>query len=673
MSADNNPDRAKFYPPNDLAAGMYRDRVAKVLSTWTKEDITEINEAIEIYQCQKTIMQYPELFDSMMLDRLNSSVDDLIPAAVSTASILVSTQSLGAVCEKVELQYVDQFWEFIAKFKLWRQVPDTDLYALIRQHPEQIVNVLSNPVLIRGFDKTITRSMCENHHISAEMIIGSFASENRNLQTLKLPSSLTPAMIDGIMLSYVSESMPNLNHVRVLASWPSSAKIPYSPSPDVLVQAKKKAKELNDNLFPDSTAGVRYGMGVTFSQTQKACKGIELEGNSYTTTYGTEWLSTYTDPGTILNNFIYVFGFADKDGLLGMPAHKHERTALTEALGLHPLGEYPTSIPFNMRNSQALIEVLAYRDLLRRCDCRLETSIEWFYNEYISSEFGVEGFNISLPTEETSYLDKCKSIGPEIERVLKSFKLYVEQGTVDELYFPHIQIKDFDAVPSLIEKKYLVANSEFAKRGHILFSDQSRLAYSKVHPDAGHSFFSMITKERVVRSDFHDIYQPLIDWIANDGLIEIRDDVIEPSIRSLFLRQIWDEGAIPLFHYSDSDRQMGDHFSADEILGYSETLFSPDESDYMNFMFNNAKFSNSMALRNKYDHASSRVDDPNEQPIQEDYCRLLVLLIGITLKINEELSVHLSKGGVEDFVDWPLLDEESVKKSLEILMNKRRN
>lgn len=309
--------------------------------------------------------------------------------------------------------------------------------------------------------------------------------------------------------------------------------------------------------------------------------------------------------------------------------------------------------------------MFAYRNLLKGRGCRLEAALEWFYNEYTESEFGIGGFKTSLPTEETSYLDKCKSIGPEIERVLKSFKLYVERGAVDESYFPHVEIKGFDAIPSLIEKKYLVESSGFARRGDILFSDQSWLAYSEARPDAGCSFFSMISEERVVRSDFHDIYQPSIDWAINEGLVEIREDgAIEPSAKSKFLRHIWNKGAIPLFHYSDRDKQMGDRLSVDGIAGYSETLFSPDESDYMNFMFNNAKFSNAVALRNKYDHASSRIDGPNDQAIHEEYCRLLVLPIGITLKINGELSVHLDKGGVEDFIDWPLLDEASVKNPL---------
>ena len=132
----------------------------------------------------------------------------------------------------------------------------------------------------------------------------------------------------------------------------------------------------------------------------------------------------YTDSGTILNNLIYVFDFADSTGLLRIPAHKHEQSTLLSAIGLHAIGEYPASIQFQQRNQMAIGVVRLYRLFLESTgQNRLESAIEWAFNDYAKSEFGIDGFTISLPTRETSYLDKCKAIGPEIERVIKAFIL----------------------------------------------------------------------------------------------------------------------------------------------------------------------------------------------------------------------------------------------------------
>lgn len=49
--------------------------------------------------------------------------------------------------------------------------------------------------------------------------------------------------------------------------------------------------------------------------------------------------------------------------------------------------------------------------------------------------------------------------------------------------------------------------------------------------------------------------------------------------------------------------------------------------------------------------------------------RFLVLLIGITLKINDEFSFTLGKGGVEDFADWPWVDEALVVETYKALDN----
>lgn len=74
-------------------------------------------------------------------------------------------------------------------------------------------------------------------------------------------------------------------------------------------------------------------------------------------------------------------------------------------------------------------------------------------------------------------------------------------------------------------------------------------------------------------------------------------------------------------------------------------------------MFNDAEFSNSLALRNKYDHGTFRVNDPDADEYATDYAGLLNVLISITLKIFDDLSLKYGAGGVEDFVDWPLIDD----------------
>ena len=45
--------------------------------------------------------------------------------------------------------------------------------------------------------------------------------------------------------------------------------------------------------------------------------------------------------------------------------------------------------------------------------------MEWFFNEYIKEEFNINEFIVKLPSENTSYFEKCRSILPEIDRIFK--------------------------------------------------------------------------------------------------------------------------------------------------------------------------------------------------------------------------------------------------------------
>lgn len=123
------------------------------------------------------------------------------------------------------------------------------------------------------------------------------------------------------------------------------------------------------------------------------------------------------------------------------------------------------------------------------------------------------------------------------------------------------------------------------------------------------------------------------------------------------LKTVWEKGAIEICKYPERSKALARELVNLGWLAYSNSLFTSDESAYLNYMFNDVRFSNSIALRNKYDHGTFRVDDPNSKEYTNDYARLLNVLIDITLKIFDDLSLKHEAGGIEDFVDWPWVDD----------------
>lgn len=536
-----------------------------------------------------------------------------------------------------------------------------NLRSLLDAFPNQIPNLLEYQQVVNQHDAALAEAMRINVCISAEAIIRAFAVVSNASRNLYLPQSLSNTDIDQIMLSYLEGLLPeiNLSHVRILASWPSSANSKYNPAPKVRVTARRRVESLERELFPNPDAGIRFCLGVRLSEKQMACKKMSYNDGDYELTFSLKWLQKYTDSATILNNFLYVFDFVGKDGILNCASHGRTGSTLMKIMGLHSLEEYRMTLKAQAENKVIPGKILLYEKLLVENETRIEDAIEWFFNDYIENEFEIKGFSISLPTEETSLLDKCKAIGPEIERVLKAFMLYAQKGSIDTAYFPYISIKTFREIPSLLDRKYLIEGEEYEYPATLLLSDQSRLAYLPTHPKDSGEFYRLLAHLHLTKDDFYEVYHPQLDYLIERGFVETKDNsVLHLTLRAHLIALVWKRGAARLNDSACFSEQI-EKLVSEKVLAYSNSLFSPDEADYLSCLLNNAKFSNTWALRNKYDHGSGSVSDFSENELKYDYSLMLSALIGLVLKINEELSNITGKGGIDatGLVDWPLTEE----------------
>lgn len=326
----------------------------------------------------------------------------------------------------------------------------------------------------------------------------------------------------------------------------------------------------------------------------------------------------------------------------------------------------------NMRESLANVEVLAYAHFLESHGTRLEDALEWTYNVYFEEEYSVRGFTLALPSRGASWLDKCKSIGPEIERAVKSYSIYSRTGKIDGDYFPYESFKSFGDLNALTEKKYAIGGTCFERWGFYLFSDQCMLTYRRGHHDHARCFFDLISNVMVTIDDYDAAYADVLQQLVDRQLISTCEEMgaLTPTLRSIYLKAVWDKGAIALGRCGDGDLALIDSLVSDEMLSYCGKLFAPDEAAYLDYMFNDASFPNSQGLKNRYDHAHSPIADPDATNIRSDYYRMLTLLVAITLKINDELSAKTGRGYLENFVDWPYYDESVFELAKKLIAKK---
>lgn len=669
-----NHTRIVSYDRSDWAVGFFIDRCLYILKEGPHNRIATINDAIEAHQLKLTFETVPELFEKAVDIDVARVVSALFTNACKYTRETLKSTGILDIYEEVEIQYAAQFWGLVHACGAETLISGEEIDELLSRHVECLASILENDKLVKLFDTELGKLLIYNPYYSAELIIHKYATESRNQNAIYLPKCLSQGDFDSIMAGYLDDQRANPNYMEALFNWPSGAtKCRFSPSPDVKVRAKQAHDKAMDELFRQGT-GLKYGAGVQIDPEQIACKGVKVEGLTLTYSFSETWLDKYTDHASIMNNCRYLLDVVDRSGLMASPAHSHEESGLLATLGPHVLGKYRMNTISNTRESLANVEVFAYANFLESRGTRLEDALEWTYNVYFAEEYSISGFSLALPSSGASWLDKCKSIGPEIERAVKSYSIYSRIGKIDGDYFPYESFKTVGTLNALSEKKYAIDGANFNRWGFYLFSDQCMLTYRRGHNDHARCFFDLISNAMVTFDDYDAVKAEMLQQLVDRQLVSTCEETgaLSPTPRSICLKAVWDNGAIALRECGDGDLALIDGLVSDEMLSYCGKLFTPDEAAYLDYMFNDASFPNSQGLRNRYDHAHSPIADPDAASIRLDYYRMLTLLVAITLKINDELSVATGRGYLENFVDWPYYDE-SVLELAKKLIEKRRD
>lgn len=669
-----NHTRIVSYDRSDWAVGAFIDRCLHILKEEPRHQIATINDAIEAHQLKLTFETVPEFFKEGEDIDIASAVSSLFANASKYTRETLKSSGIIDIYVEVEMQYATQFWGLVHACGAEKMISGEEIDEFLSRHVECLASILENDKLVKLFDTVLGKSLVDNPFYSAELLIREYATESRSQNAIHLPKCLSQGDFDSIMAGYLDDQRANPNYMEVLFNWPSGAtKCRFSPSPDVKVRAKRAYDEAMDELFRQGT-GLKYGAGVLIDPEQIACKGVKVEGLTLTYSFSETWLAKYTDNASIMNNCRYLLDVVDQSGLMAAPAHSHEKSGLLAMLGSHVLGEYRMNTLSNMRESLANVEVVAYAHFLESRGTRLEDALEWTYNVYFAEEYSISDFSLALPSSGASWLDKCKSIGPEIERAVKSYSIYSRIGKIDGDYFPYESFKTFGTLNALSEKKYAIDGANFNGWGFYLFSDQCMLTYRRGHNDHARCFFDLISNAMVTFDDYDAVKAEMLQQLVDRQLVSACEETgaLSPTPRSICLKAVWDNGAIALGGCGDGNLALIDGLVSDEMLSYCGKLFTPDEAAYLDYMFNDASFPNSQGLRNRYDHAHSPIADPDAASIRLDYYRMLTLLVAITLKINDELSVATGRGYLENFVDWPYYDE-SVLELAKKLIEKRRD
>lgn len=634
-------DRVKYYGRDDWAYGHNMQKIEKIAIPII-EDI-DINDAIEYYEIKRYFddnitspqwsvdgkIEYKEksikLF-SLSMKFFNSLTDDNILDIYNTVDIL----------------YRKSFWEMFDKCKLYKKISDNVFKEIIESKNCQPFLFLPYKDIVNKYDCTIGEYLI-NSVYGTGVIIHFYEQDFSNIEKIYLPKSITGEKIVTSIDNYIKSEHPNPNNLMSIFMMQESKKFPIDDS--IRLSAKRRYDEEIKKLTANSK-GVKYGFELSLVEELDDFYSYENNGNFVIIKYNLHFLNEMLQNPDILNNFIYLFDFVDEQMRCSTVSSKHSGI-LPERLAMKDTKkDYIADTVFNFKNGIANSQIKTYYEFLKSKNIRLENVIEWFFTKYLQEEFQVPEMKISVPSEGSTYYEKCCLIIPAIDSIIKQFSFFVKDGKIDfELVGMSTKPIKFENIPSLINEKYVCAgNEECNNLSNLLFSNQCLLSFNNKTLKEGkeyESFTDLIMHENIKYDDYENFQKGYLDALMSKGIIEISKKgfiVIKDEITVAILKEIYYFDVINKYDSNSLFHDKIDELVNKGILREYSSLLSIPEINYFNYLLNRSEYRNGLEIRNRYIHGNQQVL-ANEKLDKTNYMILLRIFIILIIKINDEFCI----------------------------------
>ncbi len=601
------------------------------LQTITKDSVPQdINEIVELYSIALCFEEFEKL------PHIENSDKDIyrerckeIPQICGRFCSMITDDTVVPCFQKINFNYRDELLSLFDKYGVFAHISNEKLVELIEMNYISLVRILSHKSIVTRYDKALTEYM-RTHIKTAEFIISHLWEEESDIKNL--PPSLSNEIALQIIDSYIELEDDEIhpNSLQLLENGFDTNGFRISD------EIKLKAKKRRICYWENKSSGLHhfeYGYEIEYTSDLSADDPVKTNtvGNMMKLSYSKHWISENLDYPTILNNFIWLFGFVDSQYRCTF-SPTSSKLSLTESLfGVHGKGYYPRSMQCSLEQGIAQGNLSSYYRELSRHNIRLEDVFEWFFNEYILNEFGVAHYHFEAPSEHTSLLEKCKLIALAIDEILKQFNLWCKHGVIErDLLETSSKPLPFSEIGSKQEKKYAYAQSDEIKQEMgMLFSESFPLGLCH----DGKTFAELLSENSVNVTDFEDYDKENLDFLISRGVVTLDGNTLLPNKpRILLLKELFNKGVLCPNYLFSYQQQL---FSLEENgdIVYESTLFSRPEQQLLNQKLNKAEFTNGDDLRNKYVHGSYPLEEAKQE---RDYFDFLVIIALIIIKINEE-------------------------------------
>jgi hypothetical protein len=487
-----------------LSCGYQLSKAENIMNNFEpSRNICDINEIIEFYNINQYIDAeiYLKSWTTEDIAKYKIIVTEF-KRLIGRFFNAVSDDNFKEQFALVDINYKDDFWRLIEKFKCYEKISLETFYDLFEQSHVMLYEILSFKKIVNQYNQAIKNQLLLDES-AAELLLDKYEMKKGEIH---LPQELSAEDKETIILNYIAGSNPNLNYLRLIVNIQSTAE--FTISDRTRLKAKKRAENEENKIFVSKDSGIHTEIIVTFSKNQEEVVKHENNGRRWIFSYDLKWIQNNNDYNTLMNNFIYLFEFVDSQMRFTLVSKLQEMGMFEKHLFLRSRNAYAIGVAFDSKNALSNLQLAGYYQELVRMKIRLEEIIEWFFKKYVVEEFNIVNFKINMPSEHSRYIEKCRAILPEMESILKQFSLFVEDKIIDhellEMSSGHLLYKD---IPSLLDKKYIYGKGdEFKCVTHYLFSDQCMLSYIEKIGNKYKNFFELLMNEVVSMNDYQEYH-----------------------------------------------------------------------------------------------------------------------------------------------------------------------
>lgn len=642
---DNDRDRVKFCSIIDFSANYHLKNIEIIISSFDcpRADYS-INDIVELYNICKYIdnglylLSWTQEFVEKT-KRCNKQFQQVIGQYFSK----IDNGNIASKYLELDIDYRDNFWEIFVKYKMHERISNKTMNELLMLNEVSLSQVHSHQIIVNKYGEVL-KNILLKYSGAVRIILDKYEMlSNRITSEIFLPKELTITDKETIISNYIDLPEAHINVLEIIKNIKNTKE--FGISDKTRLKAKNRIGIERKKLF-DSSSCIQMSTEITFSELHDEYRIINIHGHIWHFSYSSEWISNNKDNATLLNNFIYLFEYVDWQMRIQFVNKMSEMGVFENQIFMRSRNDYPIGSVFQRKNMLAFLQMTAYYQELQRNDKRLEEITEWFFNDYLKMEFNILNMVIKMPSASLSFLEKIRTIFPELESVLKQYKLFVENGEIDkELLQISSGATDYASIPSILKnRKYIYGKGEaFDIVKYYLTSDQCMLSYVERIGEEYKCFFDLMCHEQINVCDYDNYLSDEVRWlnenniivIDNNGNISWKDENVVKVLVDLSRNEVGS-----YWHYPKKYRDAVEWLICNKMIEFECTLLTRPESNYISYLLNKSKFGNGFDIRNRYMHGTQG-DSENEGKIHEQYYMYsLIVFVICILKINDELCIN---------------------------------